>query len=400
MAKKVLQTPESSPDRPVCRRCRRPAVACWCADLPSVPTRTRVVFLQHPREVRVAIGTARMAHLCLPNSELHVGIDWDDVPALQAALSDPLRPPVLLFPGPDAPDILRTPPEGPVTLVVLDGTWSQAAKLVHRNPRLAALPRYAFRPPAASEYRIRREPHEDCVSTIEALSYVLGVLEDDPAGALRLLAPFRSMVEFQVQHAEQFHSPRRRIRNTQPPPPPPALATLVERAPNLVCVAGEANAWPRKDATGIADELIHWVAVRPATGETFQAVLAPRHAMAPSAHLHAEIPATDILGGESFDAFRARWTAFLQPDDVLLSWGCHYTGMLLDEGGPLPLERIDIRQFLRDLSKRHVGSLEVWHEGHVGTPAPRIGRGRAGLRLGLLADVVARSIAGSITAVG
>ncbi len=383
-------------DRPMCRRCRRPAVACWCANLPTLPTRTRVVFLQHPREVRVAIGTARMAHLCLPNSELHVGIEWDGSPALQATLSDPARPPVLLFPGPDAPDILLDPPSGPVTLIVVDGTWSQAAKLVHRNPRLAALPRYAFRPPSTSEYRIRHEPHEDCVSTIEALTYVLGVLEGDPAGARRLLEPFRQMVDFQVQHAQAFHAPRRRIRHTVAPPPPPEMATLTQRSMNLVCAGGEANAWPRKAPLRTPDELVHWVAVRPASGETFEAVIAPRNPLAPSAHLHVEIPEADLRTGESFDSFLRRWTAFLRPDDVLLSWGCHYTGLLGSQGGPLPGEHIDVRKLLRDLHKRHVGSLEEWHATHVQATAPSIGRGRAGLRLGLLADVVQRIVAGTI----
>ena len=63
------------------------------------------------------IGTARMASLCLPESELHVGVRWADHAPLRAALSDPARPPILLYPGPGARDILTEPPAGPVTLV-------------------------------------------------------------------------------------------------------------------------------------------------------------------------------------------------------------------------------------------------------------------------------------------
>nr|MDQ3300003.1 DTW domain-containing protein [Myxococcota bacterium] len=47
-------------------RCRRPQVVCYCAALPRIDTSTRVVILQHPRERDMAIGTARMASLCLP----------------------------------------------------------------------------------------------------------------------------------------------------------------------------------------------------------------------------------------------------------------------------------------------------------------------------------------------
>jgi DTW domain-containing protein YfiP len=186
--------------------------ACWCQDLPVVETGTRVVFVQHPKEARMKVGTARMAHLCLPNSELYVGAFWDDDPRLDPILSDTERPAVLLFPGPDAVDVLAGSLAGPVTLVVVDGTWSQAGKMVRRNPRLAALPRVAFTPPKASDYRIRREPRPECVSTIEALVHVLGALEGNPEGPMALLEPFRKMVDFQVDCATRMHCPRVRMR--------------------------------------------------------------------------------------------------------------------------------------------------------------------------------------------
>src|SRR4051812_3448226 len=91
--------------RAVCQRCRRPERVCYCAELPSLPTpQVRVLLLQHPRERDMAIGTARMASLCLPDAELWVGADWTSCPALDAALSDPARPAALLYPGPGARD--------------------------------------------------------------------------------------------------------------------------------------------------------------------------------------------------------------------------------------------------------------------------------------------------------
>src|ERR1700722_5104347 len=111
--------------RAVCPRCRRPASVCYCAHLSSIETKTRVLLLQHPRERDMAIGTARMATLCLPNAELAVGVRWEDSPVLTRALSDPERPAVLLYPGPGAIDVATDPPAGPVTLIVIDGTWSQ-----------------------------------------------------------------------------------------------------------------------------------------------------------------------------------------------------------------------------------------------------------------------------------
>jgi DTW domain-containing protein len=196
--------------RAVCPRCRRAQSVCYCRHLTSFPTRTRIVILQHPRERDVAIGTARMASLCLPSSELHVGFDWNGSPTLARLLGDPSHPPALLYPGEGAIDVVASPPTGPITLVVVDGTWAHAKKLVRANPPLAALPRYAFVPPVPSEYRIRREPRPTYVSTIEALVHVLGALEGDPERFTGLLAPFRAMIDAQLEHVARAHAVRHR----------------------------------------------------------------------------------------------------------------------------------------------------------------------------------------------
>ena len=173
----------------MCARCERPVSVCYCAALTTIETRSRIVILQHPREQGMPIGTAHMAHLCLPQSSLHVGTRWDESEVLRAACADPQRPPILLYPGPAARDILQEPPSSPVTLIVVDGTWSQARSVVRNNPRLADLPRYAFAAPEPSNYRIRREPSAEYVSTIEALMHVLGAIEGD---AKRLLVELRA----------------------------------------------------------------------------------------------------------------------------------------------------------------------------------------------------------------
>lgn len=151
---------------------------------------TRVVILQHPRERRMPIGTGRMTHLALPNSELRRGVVFprDVVPAERSAL---------LWPGAGArpPAAFRDDP--PRTLVVLDGTWREARKLLHRNPFLQALPRIGFVPGAPSGYVVRRPPAAHCWATVEAVAHVLGVLERTPDGFAPLLAPFRRMVAFQ-----------------------------------------------------------------------------------------------------------------------------------------------------------------------------------------------------------
>ncbi|MDB4944653.1 MAG: hypothetical protein JWP97_4187 [Labilithrix sp.] len=379
--------------RATCGRCGRPQAVCYCAHLTNVPTRTRVVLLQHPREEDMAIGTARMASLCLPNSELHVGVHFEGSAALERALSDPAAPAALLYPGDDAIDVLRDPPPGPITLVVVDGTWWQARKLVRTNRTLASLPRYAFRAPSPSEYRIRKEPDEAYVSTIEALVHVLGVLEGDPERMQALLTPFRAMIDKQIEYATSVHGARKR-HNKGPVQPKRARVPRVflEHPERVVCVTGEANAWPYKDPelrTSFREELVHWVAHRPFTGETLDVIVRPRNPLAPSTPPHVALSEEALLGGAPVDELFARWSAFVGEDDVVCSWGHYPIGMWGRTGGTLPRSWVDLRQACRVLMQGRVGTMEaVLEKLEVdGDSLAPLARGRAGKRAAQLVRI-------------
>jgi DTW domain-containing protein len=381
--------------RAMCPRCERPSRVCYCAHLTSIATKTRIVLLQHPREEDMAIGTARMASLCLPNSELHVGVRFEGSPALERALSDPERPAALLYPGEGAIDVLTDPPKGPITLVVVDGTWWQARKLVRTNTTLSALPRYAFRAPTPSEYRIRREPDEAYVSTIEALVHVLGVLEGDPERLRELLTPFRAMIDKQVAFAKTVGGAR--VRHNKGPVPvkrPPIPLVLRERPRSIVCVTAEANAWPYRSKelrTAHREELVHWIAHRPATGETLDVILRPRNPLAPSTPPHVGLGEDALLGGDSVAELLERWAVFVRDDDVVCSWGHYPVGIFGATGGTLPKTRLDLRQVARVLMRGRAGTMDAVLErlSVAASSIESLGRGRAGVRAAQLARIAA-----------
>jgi len=389
----VTRGPEVTEPRAVCPACRRPVVVCWCPHVPRLETRTRVVVLQHPRERDMPIGTARMAHLCLPGSELHVGVSWDDSPELARVLSDPERPAILLYPGADAVDLGTSPPPGPVTLVVVDGTWAHARKVVNQNPRLGRLPRYAFTPTAPSEYRIRAEPEEACVSTIEALAHALGALEGDPERFRAMLVPFRAMVDAQIACAA---APSPRVRHPRPatrraPPSPPVPPALLGAVRDVVCVAVEANAWPYRGREGHAprpDELVHWVAVRLGTGEVLDVVVAPAGPLAPATATHVRLDESAIRAGVPVEALHAAWRGFAREGDVVCAWGRYGTSLFVSQGGWLPPARVDLRVVARTVARRRVGTLEELAVSLAVTAPPARAPGRAGARASQLEAVV------------
>ncbi|MGB4484840.1 MAG: DTW domain-containing protein [Pseudomonas veronii] len=181
--------------RPQCSRCLRPATHCRCALLPSLDSRTRVLLLQHPSEVNHALNTARLAALGLNNAQLVVGEVFDDLPSL---LNPPGYQARLLFPADDAQPLQAYgPSDGPLLLVVPDGTWRKARKLLHLNPLLAALPRVTLAAGAVSRYRLRKAPGPGALSTVEAIVQALQVLEA-PTSFEPLLKPFDALIEGQI----------------------------------------------------------------------------------------------------------------------------------------------------------------------------------------------------------
>lgn len=184
--------------RPHCPRCARPAAHCLCALIPSLPSRTRVLILQHPSEVKHALNTARLAALGLSNAQLLVGEVFDSLPAL-------LQPPgyraCLLFPGEQAQALVPFVDQCsdvPLLLVVPDGTWRKARKLLHLNPLLANLPRVTLALGLQSRYRLRKAPMPGALSTLEAIVTALNELET-PKRFDALLAPFEALIDGQIE---------------------------------------------------------------------------------------------------------------------------------------------------------------------------------------------------------
>ena len=196
--------------RESCRRCLRPLGHCLCAGLRPAPSRTRVVILQHPREARLAICSAWLARLALENAELHRAVELDAHPRVREVCRDPGA--ALLFPGPFASPVALRAGSPPSLLLVVDGTWHQAERMVGKSRLLGGLPRLAVAPDGEGGYReLRREPGAHTLSTLEAIALALASLEGDPERFRPMREAFRRMVDLQLECARgALHHPRRR----------------------------------------------------------------------------------------------------------------------------------------------------------------------------------------------
>lgn len=379
---------------PRCLRCRRSRRACWCPHLRPVESATRACILQHPRERRTAIGTARMAHLSLPNSELHLGVSFEDHPRVRALCAE--EGTALLFPGEGAKDPAALRDRPPRTVIVVDGTWSQARKLLKQNPFLQALPRLGLTPAAPSNYRIRAEPSVECLSTIEALVQLLGALEGAPERFLPVLEAFDRMVDLQIAAHERRTGPSRRVRRPGPKAPRVDLTldALRARPADVVAVYALSNDGAVPTDPSDPGELLQLLALRPATGERFEALVAPRGPLHPGAAVRLELPADRLLAGEPVTETLARFAAFLRPTDLLCGWGPYASALLHAEGAPLR-DFVDLRLACARSLGRRPGGVEqaVRLLGRERLPES-LGEGQAGRRLACLLEVLRRMVGG------
>jgi hypothetical protein len=327
-----------------------------------------------------------MAHLSLPNSELHVALKAEGSAHLEAICAQPGT--AVLFPSEGATDVdaVTTPP---AYLVVVDGTWSTAKKVVEKCPVLSKLPRLKIRPERPGNYRIRKEPADHCLATIEAVAYVLERLERAPGKFTPMLSAFDAMVERQLGFIEANgrrtrHQRNEKRRNSVRADP---LAPLREAAERLVVVFGEANAWPLDEPhrpQPDVPELIQLVAARVTTAETFATLLQPKRPLGPRVALHLDLPREVLLAAPGRAAALDAWRGFLRPDDVLVGWGRFCCDLVCAEG-PLGHDFIDLRCALARAWNARSGSVEAL-AAHLGAALPA-GRGRALRRLIALREV-------------
>ncbi len=197
-----------------CSNCLKESTLCVCSEIRPISTQLHVLILQHPQEPDKDLGSARLAHLALPNSTLKIGLSWRNLAHALGREADPKRWAVLYLgsgirgqtrrnvvlvdkggkPLEDQ-DSIQNNLQG---IVVLDGTWSQAKTLWWRNAWLLKLRRAILIPREPSLYReLRREPRRECVSTLESIGLSLAGLGEKQPVAEELKRLFGQLLDRQ-----------------------------------------------------------------------------------------------------------------------------------------------------------------------------------------------------------
>jgi len=203
--------------REKCYQCYRPKKNCLCSALTKITTKIKFVILIHPKEAKKErLGTGRIVRQALVNSELIMGVDFTHDPQVNKYLKNDKYRPLLMYPG-DSPltvsDLRNTDgdrknhsDEREIVVFILDGTWPFAKKMMRKSLNLHNLPRVTIELTKKSNFRIKQQPHELCLSTLEAVVQFLDECEEHKIENLNgaqqsLLDAFNKLVVFQEKCA-------------------------------------------------------------------------------------------------------------------------------------------------------------------------------------------------------
>lgn len=164
----------------------------------------------HPKEFRkTKNGTGHMTNNSLQNCELHVGIDFTNNKRVNELLNDRSYEPYVLYPDINSIKLntQKLSNEKISLIFIIDSTWPCSKKILRLSKNLQNLRKISFEHDKSSQFKIKTQPNQYCLSTIESTLCVLEQLAFQNIESItnnsleNFLNPFEKMVEYQVKCA-------------------------------------------------------------------------------------------------------------------------------------------------------------------------------------------------------
>ena len=197
--------------REFCYKCYRPKSSCVCDYIINpIETNSKFVILMHPKEFKkTKNGTGHMTNNSLKNCEIHIGIDFSNHKRINELINSEEYEAYLLYPGEDSIKLNTQdlPSKKKPLIFILDSTWPCSKKMLRLSSNLQNLKKISFENNKSSAFKIKTQPNQYCLSTIESTLCVIEQLNNQNIETIKheyldnFLNPFEKMVEYQVDKA-------------------------------------------------------------------------------------------------------------------------------------------------------------------------------------------------------
>lgn len=190
----------TSESRAFCPDCDFLKSRCLCETLKSIPNSTHLIVLQHPTETKHPLNTVRIMKKSFKEMTVLIGEDFSTNLLLNTFLCDQENECAVLYPEENS-EVLNEENlslKKITHLILIDGTWRKAKKIFLLSKNLHILPTLKLDPKDLSEYKIRKAPSEESLSTLEASVEALRILEPKLDTSSATLS-FKKMIDHQIE---------------------------------------------------------------------------------------------------------------------------------------------------------------------------------------------------------
>ncbi|OCH17553.1 tRNA-uridine aminocarboxypropyltransferase [Aliivibrio logei] len=189
-----------------CLQCLKTKKACICEWITPITTDVELIILQHPTEAKRPLGTAKILSLSLANCRTFIGENFTEHNELNQLLAQDDYLHQVLFLDSESKEIngKKIDSDQKQRIILLDGTWKKAYKMWQLSTNLHGLPKVHLDTELSGNYRVRKAPKDNALSTAEAGYHVLSQLDLD--GSIvedgdkfdSILIAFDNMIEFHI----------------------------------------------------------------------------------------------------------------------------------------------------------------------------------------------------------
>ena len=194
--------------RKTCYKCYRPQSSCMCKYIKQINTQTKFIILMHPKEFKKTKNTTgHLTKNSLKNSKIFIGIDFTKHKEINDLINDENNSCYVIYPGSSSLNLNKEkiPNNKNIVLFLIDSTWACSKRMLRESLNIKKLPKISFTHSKNSEFFIKQQPNEYCLSTIESTLCIIELLNMHKIENIEqkyldgFLEPFNEMVKYQIR---------------------------------------------------------------------------------------------------------------------------------------------------------------------------------------------------------
>ena len=179
----------------LCQNCGLPEIVCICDRINKISLKTKVSVIIPYSERFKASNTGGLVKATLTNSEIFIRGEKNKKFEASKVLKKDYQNLILYTGGRKLTHEYIKSFEKPVNLIVPDGTWTSAPRIIVREKEFHNIPKVTLFNPPFSQYKLRKHPNPEYISTFEAILYSLEIIENNSELKNQLLNYFLMKID-------------------------------------------------------------------------------------------------------------------------------------------------------------------------------------------------------------